>query len=477
VLDLDRVLEKVVEAAVTLTGAEEGSLLLLDEDTQELTIRASKNTDDQTVRTLRLRSEDSLAGQVLRTGEPMLLRGDEPKKIKTSYLVHSLAYVPLSVHERRIGVLGVYQRTTAQQFAEPDLRVLQALGNHAAIAIENARLYRAAEAERARWLSIVNTIEDGVILVDDQNQVTFINSSAQALFGVKRADAAGRLLTEVVAHPEVQLLLTSQKRFHEIALSDGRFFNANVTPVSGVGRVIVLRDITYLKELDHIKSDFVTTVSHDLRSPLTAILGYVGLIDRAGPINDRQAEFIQQIRGSVTSMNNLLSDLLDLGRIEAGFDTQKEVMAPGPLAQSVADSHFLQARNASQILHTRIAPDLPKVLANPSRLRQMLSNLVENALKYTPPNGTVGLEAYADGEFVVFAVADSGIGIPAADQPYIFDKFFRAANARDNHEGTGLGLSIVKSIVDNHSGRIWVDSHPGQGTTFTVMLPRYHEAE
>jgi two-component system NtrC family sensor kinase len=476
VLHLDQVLLKVVEAAVQLTGAEEGSLMLLDEGTEELTIRAAKNFDDQFVRAFRLKSEDSLAGQVLRSGEPMLLREGEPQKIVTAYLVHSLAYVPLRVRDRRIGVLGVDNRTARAQFTDHDLRLLQALGDYAAIAIENARLFLAAEAESKQIYAIVNETEDGVIVVDERDKVVLMNGAARALFGVERVDVVSQPLREAIPHPDLHLLLMSHKHFGEIALSDGRFFNANITRIESVGRVIVLREITYLKELDRIKSEFVTTVSHDLRSPLTAILGYVSLIDRAGPINDRQAEFIEQIRASVGAMNDLLSDLLDLGRIEAGFDAQKEVIAVGPLAQSVADSYYLQARGNQQYLHIRIAPDLPRVLANASRLRQMLSNLLENALKYTPAGGNVGLEAYIEGDFVVLAVTDTGIGIPAADQPYVFDKFFRASNARENHSGTGLGLSIVKSIVDNHEGRIWMDSKPGEGTTFTVMLPKYREA-
>jgi len=472
-LDLDKVLATVVEEAVTLTGAEEGSLLLLEERTRELTMRAAKNFDENFVRTFRVRSNDSLAGQVIRTGEAVLMDDATPQKITTSYLVHSLIYVPLRVRGQVIGVLGVDNRHAHAPFRQHSLRLLQALGDYAAIAIENARLYFIVESERLQLYTILNETEDGVIVIDSADRLILMNPTARAAFHVDQVELAGQPLRDVVPNADILALLTAHKRISEIPLADGRVFSAHLTPIARVGRAIVLVEITHLKELDRIKADFVTTVSHDLRSPLTAILGYVELIGRVGSVNTQQTEFIHQIRASVQTMNTLIADLLDLGRIEAGFDAQKEVTSLAPLLQIAVSEFVAEARSRHQVLLSHIAPDLPVVLGNSPRLRQLLANLVENALKYTPEGGQVSLEAYADDEFVIVAVSDSGIGIPAVDQPYVFDKFFRASNARDFHRGTGLGLSIVKSIVDHHNGRIWVDSTPGKGTTFTVMLPKY----
>jgi two-component system NtrC family sensor kinase len=475
VLDIDQVLLKVVEAAVNLTSAEEGSLLLLDERTQELTMRAAKNFDDQFVRTFRLRSDNSLAGQVLRTGEPVLLDQESPQKIKTLYFVHSLVYVPLKVHGRTIGVLGVDNRRAGRAFTRHDQRLLQALGDYAAIAIENARLYTHTEAERAQFETILKETEDGVIVVDGQNRLILMNPTARAALGVNGVEVAQRDLTEVIRHTEVRELFHNQSRQGEVKLDDGRVFNAHLTSIAGVGQAMVLQDITHLKELDRIKSEFVTTVSHDLRSPLTAILGYVELISRSGPMNDQQVEFVRRIQFSVQSITTLVTDLLDLGRIEAGFDAQKEVTHLALVLRYAVDGLRPQAEAKHQNLNVSVPADLPRVLANPPRLRQMLSNLLDNAVKYTPENGTVTLTARAEGDLIILAIGDSGIGIPPADQPYIFDKFFRASNARQGYMGTGLGLSIVKSIVENHGGRIWLDSKPDEGTTFTVMLPKYQE--
>jgi two-component system NtrC family sensor kinase len=232
-----------------------------------------------------------------------------------------------------------------------------------------------------------------------------------------------------------------------------------------------MQDITHLKELDRIKSDFVNTVSHDLRSPLTAILGYVELIDRVGPINEQQKEFIRRVQISVQNITALINDLLDLGRIEAGFDARKEIVPFSAIIHYAVDGLRSRAEDKSQELILDIPENMPEVLGNPTRLRQMLSNLISNAIKYTPEKGQVTVHSHAEGEQIILQVIDTGPGIPSSDQQYIFDKFYRGSNIPPDMPGTGLGLAIVKSIVENHLGRIWVDSTLGQGTTFTVVLP------
>lgn len=475
VLDVDQVLSKAVEAAVSLTGAEEGSLLLLEEETNELTMRAAKNFDDNFVRTFRLRSDDSLAGQVIRTGEPVLLDENAPQKIKTSYLVHSLVYVPLKIHGRVIGVLGVDNRRAGRAFTQHHQRLLGAVGDYAAIAIENARAYRRTEKQRLQLETILHETEDGVIVVDTDKRLILINPTARAAFGVNGAPVVGRAIAEVVSHPDIRDLFNEDGRRREITLADGRIFNAHLTPINGIGQAVVMQDITHLKELDRIKSEFVTTVSHDLRSPLTAILGYVELLGRAGPVTPQQADFMRRIQVSVQSITALITDLLDLGRIEAGFDIQKEVTYPALVVRYAVDSVRQQAEAKGQNLVISVPESLPRLCATPARLRQMFGNLLENAIKYTPEGGTITVTGRAEQDFILLTISDTGLGIPPADQPYIFDKFFRAGNTRMDYVGTGLGLSIVKSIVEDHAGRIWVESKLNQGTTFTVMLPEYKE--
>jgi signal transduction histidine kinase/DNA-binding response OmpR family regulator len=472
-LDLDQVLTAVVEAAVSLTGAEEGSLLLLDEETGELSMRASKNFDQEFARTFRLRVEDSLAGQVIATGMPVILDETTPQKIKTSYLVHSLLYVPLKARGRTIGVLGVDNRSSGRSMTRADLTAISAMADYAAIAIENARLYARSETERRKLDSILSQTEDGVIVVDHDNRLLLINGTARQAFDVKEG-MIGRSMVEATDDPALLALLRAPghlPRREEISLRDGRVFNAQLTPIQSVGRAIVMQDITHLKELDRIKSEFVTTVSHDLRSPLTAIMGYSELIERSGPLTEQQLDFVRRVQFSVEQVTNLVKALLDLGRIEAGLDTGQENARLAVLANYAVENLRGTAEAKGLTLEVNLPADLPMVTGVPLRLRQLVGNLVENAIKYTPPGGRVWVKGWAEDGQIILQVGDTGSGIPPADQPYLFDKFFRASNVPADVSGTGLGLSIVKSIVDSHNGRIWVESNLGEGTTFTVVLP------
>jgi two-component system NtrC family sensor kinase len=296
----------------------------------------------------------------------------------------------------------------------------------------------------------------------------------------------GRPLTELVANPDVRELFVPQAaRAHpnrarraEVTTEDGRVFNAHLTDIESVGQAVVMQDITHLKELDRIKSEFVATVSHDLRSPLTAILGYVELIGRAGPVTDQQAEFIRRVRTSVQAITTLISDLLDLGRIEAGFDSQKEPTEFTAIVRNAVEGLISRAGDKQIRLAVDVPAVLPPVLGNPVRLQQMAANLVDNAIKYTPPGGTVSVRTQEEGDQIIFGVIDTGIGIAPADQPYVFDKFYRASSVREiGIPGTGLGLSIVKGIAEDHGGRVWVESKLGRGTMFVVVLPKHAKSK
>jgi two-component system NtrC family sensor kinase len=472
-LEQDEVLLSVVNAAVRLTDSEEGSLLLLDEESGELYMRASKNFDEEFARTFRLHVQDSLAGQVLESGGPVLLDERTPKKIKTSYLVHSLIYVPLKVRGRTIGVLGVDNRRAGRVLSDQDIPILQAMADYAAIAIENARLYHHTEAERVKLETVLTQVENAVIVLDPDHRLLMINRRAREAFEVN-GDWQGKSMVEAFDDPRLLSLIRTSAEFprrEELMISDGRVFNAQRTPIEGVGQAIVMQDITHLKELDRIKSEFVTTVSHDLRSPLTAILGYVELIERAGDLNEQQHEFIHRVHLSVEQITELVNDLLDLGRIEAGLDIAKEKTPISVLARYAVESLRANADTKGLKLEIDLPENIPLVYGAPTRLRQMLGNLIENAIKYTPSSGTVRVEAQAESDQVILRVKDTGSGIPPADQPYLFDKFFRGSNIPEDAAGTGLGLSIVNSIVDNHGGRIWVESKLGEGSVFTVVLP------
>lgn len=473
-LDLDTILTTVVDAAVELTGAEEGSLLLLDEATGELYMRAARNFQDDFVRKFRLPIHDTLAGQVVRTGKALALNQDTPQKIKTAYLVYTLIYVPLQVHGRVIGVLGVDNRRGGSPFLEDHQRIVAALADYAAIAIENAWAYERVEQEHSKLETILTQVEDAVIVVDPDKCLVIANRSAREAFNMDAGSLLGRPITEIVSHAELLDIFDQRSESptrYELTLEDGRVFNALVTVIEGVGQAVTMQDITHLKELDRIKSDFVNTVSHDLRSPLTAILGYVELIGRAGPISTQQRDFINRIQVSVHNITLLINDLLELGRIEAGFDARKENLPIGTVIQFTIDGLREQLALKEQRLILNIPAEQSMVLGNAVHLRQMMNNLVSNASKFTPKGGQIQVNCRLEASQIILQVIDNGPGIPPADQPYVFDKFYRGSNIGYDIPGTGLGLAIVKSIVEDHQGRIWVESALGHGTNFTIVLP------
>jgi signal transduction histidine kinase/DNA-binding response OmpR family regulator len=473
-LNLDSVLSAVVEAAVELTGTEEGSLLLLDESTGELYMRASRNFQQDFVRTFRLAIKDSLAGAVLRTGKPVVLDEKAPQKIKTTYLVHSLIYVPLQARGRVFGVLGVDNRVADLVLKEHDVKLLEALAEFAVIAIENANMYGHISQEHSKLEAILAQIEDGVIVIDPDLRIVLVNQVAKSAFNLVGKSTSAMPFSDVFNQADLVELVNAGMRDGngrgEITVEDGRVFIAFMTQIPGLGLAVALHDITHLKKLDSIKSDFVNTVSHDLRSPLTAILGFSELIERAGAINSTQKDYIRRVQASVQSITTLVDDLLNLGKIEAGFDTRKENVALDQLIRYSVDNFRKRIADKGHNVVLDIPAGIPPVFGNPIQMRQLIENLLDNAFKYTPPGGLINIRASVAQNQVVVQFIDTGIGIPAIDLPYIFDKFYRSSSSGDT-PGTGLGLSIVRSIVENHNGRIWVDSTVGMGSTFTVVLP------
>jgi PAS domain S-box-containing protein len=337
------------------------------------------------------------------------------------------------------------------------------------------------EREKTRLESILSQIEDGLIVLDETRKILLANQAAQKAFGLKQVDYIGKPVEEVFFNPDLLAMLgksdESNVKDYEVNFEDGRTFIAEYTRVPNIGSAITMQDITYLKHLDQTKNDLVQTVSHDLRSPLTAVLGYAELVERVGPLNEQQQEFLHRIQGSVRNITSLVNDLLDLGRLEGGMDTQREnVKIDQILKSSLA---FLEPliRKKNLQLQQEIAADVPLLRANPIRIRQLLDNLIGNAIKYSPEGGEIHIRLMSTDDQIILQVADNGPGIPLEDQARIFEKFYRASNVSKVDRGSGLGLAIVKTIVDSYLGRVWVDSALNQGASFFVVLPAYPKPE
>ncbi len=365
-------------------------------------------------------------------------------------------------------------------FAEDEIRFLTTLAGQAALAAANSRLFLTAEIGRQRLAAILASTPDPVLVTDQQDHLLLANPAAWQVLSLGMDTDEGQPIDEVISQPELVGLLRAEEAGHqsaEVCLPDGRIYLATASSVLAegqpVGRVCVMRDVTHFKELDALKSEFVHTVSHDLRSPLTLMRGYATMLEMVGDLNEQQVGYVRKIVTGVESMSRLVNNLLDLGRIEAGVGLQLEMIPAGDIAERVVSALQLQA-SQKRIQLDLVMPERNALLieADQGLLQQALQNLVENAIKYTRPEGRVRVQLITRQDRLVFEVADTGIGVSPMDQARLFEKFYRGAQQGSKEQkGTGLGLAIVRSIAERHGGRVWVESQLGKGSTFYLSIP------
>jgi PAS domain S-box-containing protein len=391
----------------------------------------------------------------------------------------ALVALPLRQEQRFYGALWLGY-DTPHTFSESELNFLTTLAGQASVAIANMSLFGAAEQERRRLSAILASTPDGIIVTDPQHRILLMNPAAEAEFDLTGKPLVGRLAAEVLPSRELAQFIQGARATNtgEFTTAAGRTLYASLSPIAdadgqSIGRVCILRDVTHFKQLDLMKSDFVATVSHDLRAPLTFMRGYTTMMPMVGVLNDKQKEFNEKILAGIEQMTKLIDDLLDLGRIEAGVGLAKEPCRLDDIVQNVVESLNPVAANKGLSLSVDVPRDLPLISGDPTLLRQAVANLVDNAIKYTPSGGQVNVRVFTEnGKFAV-AVSDTGVGIAPADQAHLFEKFFRVRQRGSTHvKGSGLGLAIVKSIVERHGGRVWMESRLGKGSTFYLEVPR-----
>lgn len=382
--------------------------------------------------------------------------------------------VPLIATDKVVGVMAIQSFEQEYLYGEEDLTLFATIAAQAAVAIERARLYSETERERGKLAAVLAGATDAVVVSDDAGRVLLLNPAAEQSFGVAAEQAVGHPVAEVFTHRALLELFEHNLRgvpphVAEIPLPDERTLYANISRVPGVGYVAVMQDISALKRLERMKSEFVATVSHDLRAPLATIHGYAELLERV--VEAEQRELAQRIRVISEQMAELVGDLLDLGRIEAGVEMARVPCSLECLLRDSVEGMALAAKGRQVDLSLATVP-LPAVLGDPAYLRRAIDNLLGNALKYTPAGGWVKVRGGTDQGRVIVEVQDSGIGIPREALPRLFSKFFRVKSPdTEGIPGTGLGLAIVKSIIEMHGGQVWVESELGRGSTFGFALP------
>jgi signal transduction histidine kinase len=397
--------------------------------------------------------------------------------------IEALSSIPLRNEDLFVGALWLgYQQPHV--FTPDELRLLSILSAQLGVAVSNTRLFQRAEQERMRLTAVLEATPDAVILVDQRDRISLANPASDIVLVEEPDQALGMPIEQALKSQSLLSLLIepgSETRSSEISLPNGQVLYASVSDIpaeeeGASGRVCVLWDITHYKKLDTLKSEFVSTVSHDLRAPLTLMRGYATMLTMVGAMNEQQKEFVSKILTSADQMGELIENLLDLGRLEAGIRLDLESVPIGDVIQSVLDAYNPQAVNKQIDLELELSDAMQPLEVDTTLIRQAIANLVDNALKYTPAKGEVSITAFQRNERQIVQVKDSGVGIAPTDQARLFEKFYRArGRATLNVKGSGLGLAIVKSIMQLHGGKVTVDSKLGEGSTFTLEFPIHPE--
>ena len=353
---------------------------------------------------------------------------------------------------------------------------------------EQARSLKDIANEQSRIRTIMNSMACGILVTDDENRLALYNPLAPRMLEMKSQCIVGNHIKDMVEQQELVDMLdqlyeqpdafTTLER--ELQLSERMWLRARTAAVRNVegktlGAVTVLQDISHLKELNRMKSEFVTMVSHELKAPIAAIRQQIDVLLKgmAGDINEKQTHLLDRAQSRAQGLINLINELLDLSRIEAGRTySQQQPLDLAPIIRHAVEFLLPQIQAKNQQITCDVPDSLPLISADPSNMDEVLVNLLNNATKYTPEGGSIEVRAFASGDFLTLAIKDTGYGMTKEDIPRIFDKFYRVKNEKTKAiAGTGLGLPIVKGIVEAHLGTIKVESQLEKGSTFTIELP------
>jgi PAS domain S-box-containing protein len=495
-LDLRAVLRLILESATELVGGQIGIIALVQPD-GSFKVHASYGLPSNMVPLLQpLFVDIPSPGESLDPLQwtvPDLERRLNAVARTLNSSVRQIVALPMIVRDVLVGVIYVL-RESAFTFA--DRRVLSAFAGQAAIAVHNARLYQQVTREKQRLDAIIENSGDGVMLLDAEQRITVFNRALTMMTGIPAEEAIGKPCYEVLVlhdhHTRQQVLeLTCPldrcregERFYiegdhirqdAIVITLGITYSPLLDPEGELVNIIAnIRDITHYREAEEMKSTFISVISHELKTPVSLIKGYAGTLRRQDANWDQATvqDGLAVIEEESDRLTHLIDNLLDASRLQAGhLQLDKTDVRVDKLAARMIKEFSTQTQRHTFVLD--FGPDWPPVQADEERLRQVLSNLLSNAIKYSPDRGRITISGRYDSDQVYVAVTDQGIGIPPGERERIFDRFYRVDSALSRRtQGAGLGLYLVKSVIEAHGGRIWVESTPGQGSTFVFTLPR-----
>jgi len=477
-LDIKELANVLLKRTVETLGANQGGMIMLDaresvEQSFQFRLSPMSFSNDQTII-----SENSLKA-IKEQGRGFIIhdtQGDQNwPDAASNELIRSVVIAPLFGRHQLLGLLALTHEQD-HYFNMEHLLLLQAIASQAAIAIENASLYSNVAHEQQRLAAVLRNAADAILMFDPQGRLSLLNPAAERLF----TDFSARLnqpMEHGFGYDEFIEMIEKARNSPvaasgEVTWPDKRVFAAHLAPIESGGIVAILHDVTRFKDVEKVKDEFIATASHDLKNPITAILGFSQLITQAGPFNEVQLNFVHRIQSAAGTMNELVQNMMQLAQVDLNTSHLHLPVEMGALLSEIADEFLPQAQAKAQILNFIPLQESVPVNGDPLQLRQVFRNLVGNAIKYTPADGTITLSPKVKNGNLVVEIQDTGYGIPASDLPFIFDRFYRVREGRNaQEEGNGLGLAIVKSIVEQHNGQINVQSQSEKGSTFSIELP------
>lgn len=503
--ELKATLTRLVNNVAMIVRAERVLLLLYQPDTNELTpLPPALGIPDEVLNSLAVKADSGASGLVFRTGEPIVITDAlndprcDPEFMARLRVTNGIA-VPLTikrrdeeeqvVEERIIGVMHVFNKRYGEQFNDDDVRLLQHLADQAAAVISNAQLYIRLQEEKEALEETLESIRAGLVVVSADRTVRLMNPAAYRILSLPDGETVtGLPADKVIDNTELQQVFEDTFRerspvTREIALDEGKRIYRVETSVMFEENgqlqnvVAIIYDITEIRQLERMKTAFVSTVSHELRTPLTSIKGFISTLleDTEGMYDEEtRREFYQIIDQECDRLTRLINDLLNVSRIESGRALEMYITDVNlyEIAQTVCQAQ--QAYTDRHQVINDIPPDFPVIEADADKVTQILDNLVGNAIKYSPDGGEVRVAAQDEGGTVLITVTDQGLGVAPEYRERIFERFQMIEDeSRKAIKGTGIGLYLVRHLARAHGGDVWLDwSEEGQGSRFAVRLPK-----
>ncbi|MBC7287900.1 MAG: CHASE2 domain-containing protein [Armatimonadetes bacterium] len=513
-LNRDELLHAIMRWVTTELQSEAASLLLLDESEKVLRFQIALGPKGPEVKDFVVPLGHGIAGYVAQTGEPLIVEEGwrDPRHARdissaVGFQPRNILCVPMRLHGKVIGVIEVMNKAGNARFDLQDEYLLAAIAQQAALLLENARLYselqrrvdyanaelreayRQLASEKAKVETLIDQMASPVVATDADNAIVLLNDAAEQVLGVRASEVIGKHVYAAIPVPEVAVLFAADlgreggQLVEEIELSNGGIsvYRASIALVkdsSGnvMGKSLVMIDITELRQLDRMKTDLISFVAHELRNPLSVMSGFAELcLRRLGQGSHHAAEeMLRRIEATARRTARLVEDFLNIARLEAGRPLDFDFEAVSDVADIVREVIELEPRKKpTHRFVVDISENLPPIYVDRAKFEEVLTNVVGNAVKYSPAGGEIRIAAQPEGALMHFTVSDQGLGIPPHELPHIFEKFRRVrSEERKAVPGTGIGLYLCKQIIEGHGGQIWVESEPGRGTTvhFTVPL-------